>query len=146
MNKCDLVCKVSLYKKEILLKMRLSTLFIGSLEFNEWHLKKWWIIFLFKNASIRKHIWTIYKIYMNPRLFFLPFSWRSVGKKFLLSATSDFPVSTQGPGSLGGIKLCRSNGSDSFFSQLRIVIPIWKYHRTSKHLHITRFCEFTEYS
>lgn len=31
------------------------------------------------------------------------------------------------------------------FSQFRIITPIWKYLRTSKHLHITRFCKFTEY-
>lgn len=61
--------------------MRLSTLFIGSVEFNEWHLKEEWVIFLFKNASIRREIWTIHMICMNPRLFFSIFmqvSWKEI--------------------------------------------------------------------
>lgn len=42
----------------------------------------------------------------GPQIFFSPLACSSAGKKFLLSATSDFPVSVHGPGSLGGIKLC----------------------------------------
>lgn len=64
--------------------------------------------FSFGNTTtVWKEIYTIHMVYMKARLFFFsPLSCSSAGKKFLFSATSDFPVSVQGLGYLGGIKLC----------------------------------------
>lgn len=129
--------------------MHLSTLFIDSVEFNEWHLKEEWIIFLCKNASIRKQIWTIHMVYMNPRLFFFHFHAGQLERNYcsLPRLISLSAVKVQDHWEISNYVVQMTCKCPRFsFSQFCIIIPIWKYLRTSKHLHITRFCKFTECS
>lgn len=81
----------------------------------------------FRSGNLQHTYWR-----HEPKSIFSSLSCSSAGKKFLLFATSHFPASVQGSGSLGCTKLCsptdwQINGPVSLFCQFKIIsFPVQK--------------------